>query len=222
MGVFDGILLAKTGAGYLESLVFRPNKTIAVQAGSVSTLNPSGTPINADVIFSYNYKTPVKVTENPVENGAIVNDHRIILPRIITIDVGFNNIVGIQDVLSNLDVGTALQAAKLFIFGNRFDAKSRVAATYGLLLIAMYSGDLFDLITPLGTFRDMIITHIESTQDSDSISVFRGTITYQQIIKYKVLLNAQTSASMVNPPENIGLQIPTPISSSLLPSGVLF
>jgi len=235
MGVFDGVLIAKTGAGYLESLIFRPNKTIAVITESAAIppkmsgyflISPGKEAvkreINADVIFSYNYKTPVKITENPCENGILINDHRIIQPRVVTIDVGFNNIVGIEDVLTNLDVGTAIQAAKLYIFGNRFDAKSRVAAKYADLLIAMYSGDMFDLVTPLGTFNDMVIIDIDSTQDSDSISVFRGTITYQQIIKYKVLINASTDASMVNPPENIGLQIPSPISSSLLPAGVSF
>jgi hypothetical protein len=215
MGVFDGIMLARTGAGYLESLIFRSNKIIAV-------LPNDGDDIEADVIFSYNYKTSVKVTENPVENGIIVNDHRIIQPEILTIDVGTSNIVGIADIAANRDIGTAIQAAKIYIFGNRPDANSRIAAKYQDLKIAQYNSDTFDLLTPLGKFTDMVITDIDSNQDPDTISVFRGKITYRKIIKFSPITRKLTDISGLNEPLKIGRATTTRIKSSLVPSGVSF
>lgn len=222
MGVFDGIMLARTGIGYLESLVFR-NPRIVAELPAQTTLPPTKKKtVEADVIFSYNYKTTVKLTENPVENGVIVNDHRIIMPTTIVIDVGINNIVGLADIVSNLDVGTLIQAGKLFIFGNRFDANSRVAAKYTDLVTAQYNGDVFDLVTPLGIIKDMLIIDIDSTQDADSISVFRGRITYRKLIKFDPQSKLATDISGLNPLVQNGLKTPTAVKPSLVPSSVRF
>jgi hypothetical protein len=219
MGVFDNIMLARTAIGYLEGLVFQNNKKIAVLPSSIAGQEEE---VKADVLFSWDYNIPVKITENPVENGVIVNDHRIILPQIITIDVGVSNIVGIEDIVFNRDVGTLIQASKLFIFGNRADSNSRVAAKFRDLLIAEYNGDPFDLITPYGIFPDMVISNIESTQDSESISVFRGRITYRKLIKYDVLRTAVTDVSGVNPLVKNGPAVTTRLNQSLVPNGVVF
>lgn len=232
MGVFDKIMLARTGAGYLESLIFNNKQVIAVMPAKKSnktvtsvTDKITGTKaenVTADVTFSYNYKTSVKLTENPVDNGVIINDHRIIMPEVITIDVGINNIVGISDILKNRDVGTLIQAGKLFLFGNRADAKSRVAATFNKLKIAQYNGDVFELWTPLGKFKDMLITDIESLQDENSISVFRGRITYKTVIKFDVAQGKITNMSGINALAQNGIKAPETIQPSLVPSGVKF
>jgi hypothetical protein len=222
MGVFDGIMMARTGAGYLEGLIFRSNKTIAVLPVQNTTPKTKAKEVEADVIFSYNYKTNVKLTENPVENGVVVNDHRIIMPSIVTMDVGVNNIVGLADIASNQDIGTLIQAAKIFIFGNRFDAQSRIAAKYTDLLIAQYNGDAFNLVTPLGTFKDMLIIDIDSTQDPDSISVFRGRITYRQLISFSTSTTSKSLSSGLSPLVKNGIKTPTSLSTSLIPSGVSF
>jgi hypothetical protein len=230
MGVFGGIMVARNVTGYLETLVFRPNKTIAVvpKTGTSALAGElvDGDKVDADVIFKYGYNTSIRLTENPVEDGVIINDHRIIQPQILTIEVGFNNIVGYADVLTNLDVGTLIQAGKLLIFGNRFDAESRVSAKYTDLLQAMYNGEPFDLITPLGVFSDMLITDIESDQDGDTISAFRGTITYQKLIKYIVKKSGSLSAvAGATEPLKTGFKVPERLDNTagrLIPTGLVF
>jgi hypothetical protein len=219
MGVFDNIMLARTAIGYIEGLVFQNNKVIAVLPASIAGREEE---VKADVMFGWDYNIPVKITENPVENGVLVNDHRIILPQVITIDVGVSNIMGIEDIVFNRDVGTLIQASKLFIFGNRADSNSRVAAKFRDLLIAEYNGDPFKLITPYGIFEDMVISNIESTQDSESISVFRGRITYRKLIKYEVLRTAVTDVSGLNPLVKNGPVVTTRLKPSLVPDGVNF
>lgn len=218
MGVFSNIMLARTAVGYLEGLVFRNNKVIAVMTNQ----DGSKEDVEGDVMFSWDYSIPVKITENPVENGVIVNDHRIILPQVITIDVGISNIVGIEDIAFNRDVGTVIQASKLFIFGDRADSNSRVAAKFRDLMIAEYNGEPFDLTTPNGLFTDMIIRNIESNQDGNSISTFRGRVTYQKMITYDVLTTAITDVSGLNPLVKNGPAVTTRLSTSLVPSGVKF
>lgn len=219
MGVFDNIMLARTALGYLEGLVFQNNKVMAVLPASIAG---SEEEVKADVMFSWNYNIPVKITENPVENGVLVNDHRIIMPQIITVDVGVSNIVGIEDIVFNRDIGTVIQASKLFIFGNRADSNSRVAVKFRDLLIAAYNGNPFDLSTPYGLFTDMIISNIESDQDKDTISVFRGRITYRKLIKYDVLTTLSTDISGLNPLVKNGPAVTTRLKPSLVPSGVSF
>jgi hypothetical protein len=224
MGVFDNILLARNIQGQLENLFFAPNKKVAVVPVTfdVNGIQDETADVNADVIFDYKYKSSVKITENPVESGVIVNDHRIIMPDYVTIEVGFNNIVGIVDVLSNLDTTTLIQAGQLLLFGNRFDAKSRVAAKYTDLKIAMLQGDTFDLITPFGIFPDMLIHDIDAAQDSDTISVFRGTVSYRRLIKYDVETTSLATIAGVNPPKARGYQVPKRVTGSLIPSGLRF
>lgn len=206
MGVANNILMLRNAQGQLERLVFGANKKIAG--------------VDVDVIFSYKYQTTVRITTNPVQQGVQVNDHRIIEPRKLAIQVGINNIVGVKDLLMNLDKATAMQFGKLMIFGNRFDSKSRVAATYNQLLTAQYTGDLFDVETPLGTFKNMLITAIDKDQTAESISVFQGTITMQEFIQYTAVSTVPTLKAGVNSPLNIGYQVPSKVTSSLLPSGV--
>lgn len=219
MGVFSNIMLARTAIGYLESLVFQNSKVMAVLPASIAG---SEEEVKADVMFSWNYNIPVKITENPVENGVLVNDHRIILPQVITIDVGVSNIMGIEDIVFNRDVGTVIQASKLFIFGNRADSNSRVAVKFRDLLIAQYNGEPFDLSTPYGLFTDMLIRNIESDQDSESISVFRGRITYQKLIKYETLTTSVTDVSGLNPLVRNGPAVVTRLEPSLVPDGVVW
>ena len=218
MGVFNNIMLARTALGYLEGYIYNSRKLMAV----ITNDDGSKDNINADVIFSYDYKIPVKITENPVENGVLVNDHRIILPQIITIDVGVSNVVGIEDIASNRDVGTLIQATKLFIFGNRADSNSRVAVKFRDLLVAAYNGDPFDLQTPYGLFTNMIIESIDSNQTAESISTFRGRITYRKLITYEVSTTTATDVSGLNPLVKNGPAVTTRLKASLVPSGVSF
>lgn len=231
MGVIDGVLQARTAAGYLETIFFAPNKVVAVipktNTTSLSSINPlntnesaSGTNVNADVIFNYNYSANIQLTENPVENGILVNDHRVIKPKIVKIEVGINNIIGIVDTLLNADKASLIQASKLLIFGNRFDAASRSVGKYIDFLNAMYNGNPFDLVTPQGVFKNMLITSIESTNDADTISVFKGTITYQELITFDVVTSRTKKLGAVLP-TNVGV-VKANDTASLIPSGLRF
>jgi len=207
MGVVKGILLARNAQGLLESLFFKPNRRIAG--------------VDVDVIFDYSYTANVNITENPVENGVLVNDHRIIRPRQIVMNVGTSNIVTTTSLISNPSKDALLQAAKVLIFGNQFDSKSRIAATYQLFESAMMNGEVFDLETPFGTFKNMLIHTINSKQDSESISTFEGSLTMRELITYETLdAREATQKAGVTPKEQGGQARPSeaPFDFDILPT----
>lgn len=214
MGVANNLLLVRNVQGQLGRLLFGANKRIVA----------TNVTVNFDVIHSYDYDTSVRITENPVEQGIKVNDHRIIEPKILVMEVGVSNIVGLKDVVTNLTKGisalstTALQAGKLLLFGNRFDSNSRVAATYSDLQKLLYEGSTFDVETPLGTFKNMMLINIKKAQDAETISVFKGTITMQELITYTTTSETLTNKAGVNSAINAGL-INT-VKQSIIPSGL--
>ena len=212
MGVANNLLLVRNVQGQLGRLLFGANKRIKAENVTV----------NFDTIHSYDYEASVRITENPVEQGIKVSDHRIIEPKVLIMEVGVSNIVGLKDVLTSPSFSalstTALQAGKLLIFGNRFDSNSRVSATYESLLKLLYEGSVFDVETPLGTFKNMLLINIKKSQDAETISVFKGTITMQELITYQTTSTNLTNKAGVNTAINAGLI--NPVKQSIIPSGL--
>ena len=209
MSFIDSLTTFRTAEGQLERLIsgFTSNTLIGGENGA-----------KVDTIFEYDYDTRVRLTENPVENGMKLTDHRIIEPKKLVLNVGVSNIVGYKDLFFNLDSATLVQFGKLVIFGNRFDSNSRVAATYTKLLQMQYTGNPFDVSTPLGTFKNMLIVGINKSQDKDSISIFKGSIEMQELIVFETKTSfTSTKKSGVGAYVDKGFTIP---AQSFLPTGL--
>ena len=136
--------------------------------------------IMADVIFSYNHRASVKLTENPVESGVIVNDHRIIEARSLVIEIGVNS--------GNITERNTpiLRGAGLMLFGDSPNSQNAVINTYADLLMCQRNGEPFDIETPVGTYKNMLITNIEALQDAETINVFKGHITFRELLTYEI------------------------------------
>lgn len=203
MGVQNNILLVRSLSGNLERLFFTPNKKIS------ST--------TVDVIFNYKYKNAVRLTENPVEQGFNVNDHRIITPNVVILMVGTSNTVTPDTIVnSGFDQATILSFGKQILFNGRADSSSRSAATYQSLLTDMNNGQPFDIETPMFTFKNMLIIDIEQEQNAENINTFQGTVTLQEMITFQTqqLSNITQKAGVVDP-VNGGQKNPTPSTASV-------
>lgn len=161
-------LLLRNAQGQLGSTLLQPKRSI------------SG--VFIDTFIDYSHTSSVRITENPTETGVNINDHRIINPRRIVMNVGVSNVVTPQALLNSRSADALIQVGKAFIFGNSFDSKSRIAVTYSALEEAMYDGEPFDIETPMGLFKNMLITQIEETNDADTYTLFNGTITLQELL----------------------------------------
>lgn len=203
-------ILARTISGQLSSVFLNRNRTIAG--------------IDVDVIFDYSHSSSVRITENPTESGVLINDHRIITPRRLTMNVGVSNTITPQTLKNNYSTSAIIQLGKAYIFGNSFDSKSRIALTYTSLESAMYTGEPFDVETPLGLFKNMLITSIEATNDSDTYGMFNGTISMQEFLTIESEAYLKTTGKAgVSEKEKIGQVQPESVNSSvesILPSSL--
>jgi hypothetical protein len=186
LGSLGGAIGAKAG-GITGSVIGGVAGSIA---GDLLGLNSKD--IDADVIFSYDHKASVRLTENPVESGVLTNDHRIIEARKLTIEIGINNVDNSPASKNN----AILRGVGLLLFGDSPNLQSKIITTYADLLECQRNGEPFDIETPVGTYKNMLIIDIEALQDETSINVFKGSIYFQELIYYELTkssLISQTS-----------------------------
>jgi hypothetical protein len=159
--------------------------------------------INFDIIKSWNYKNSVKITQNPVEQGVLINDHRIIMPMELKIEVGVSNII---NPLNSLVQGkNLLQTSTLLLIGNKTVADSPMVVTNSLLDICLRNSETFDIETPLGIFKNFLLINKESTNDNTNYGAFEGILEFQEILIYDKI-TAQTNLSGVNPRPKVNNQ----------------
>lgn len=202
--ILRGLLLGAIATGKVQSILAKKrNRLIVRMPSSDSTLAAMGATtnltINFDIVKTWQYKNSVKITENPVEQGVNINDHRIIEPMKLTLEVGVSNVVNPLNSFTSLN--NVIQASKLLFTAGFSIANSPMEATYTMLKLAQDNSEVFDIDTPLGKLKNFLITSIESSNDSSNYGAFEGTIELQEILTYE---NARvnTNKSGVNPAQN--------------------
>lgn len=206
MTFFNEVLLARNVQGNIESILGRQKKRLVVSFAGVDEARTT----NFDIIKSFSYKQSVKITENPVEQGVNVNDHRIQQAMTFKMNVGVSNIVDPVRALTSFDANNIVQAASLQIFGNRL-ANTRIQATFNDLQLIMTNGEPFDIDTPMGLLTNFLITDIENTNDDQSIDTFEGMISFKELLFFDNLLDPDTVVSGVKKASIV----PSPVMSAL-------
>jgi len=206
MSFFNEILIARNVQGNIESILGRQKKRLVVSFKGEA--EPRTT--NFDIIESFNYKQSVKITENPVEQGVSVNDHRIQQAMTLKMRVGVSNIINPVRALTSFDANNIVQAASLQIFGNRL-ANTRIQATFNELQLIMTNGEVFDIDTPMGLMKNFLIEDIENENNAESISTFEGVITFKEFLFFDNLNDPDTAISGVT---KLSI-VPAPVMTAL-------
>jgi hypothetical protein len=204
MSFFNEILLARNIQGNIESVIGRSKQRLVVTFppikftgfGGSFSYTPKQTTV-FDIMEYFTYRSSVRITENPVEQGVNINDHRIQQPRELEIKVGTSNIIDPATALTLLDSASVIQAIALQIVGNRI-ANGRIQATYAQLQNAKDNSQVFDIDTPMGLMQNLVITDVESTNDAESITTFEGIIKMREILFFDNVQNSDTKASGIN------------------------
>lgn len=202
---FNQILLARNIQGQVQSILAKSKQRLVVTFPN--NIIPQST--SFDIMSSFSFKNSVNLTKNPVEQGANLTDHRIQQPTILTIRVGTSNIIDPFTALSELDTAAMVQALSLQIVGNQV-ANGRITATYLQLKNAMQNSEVFDLDTPLGLVKNLLITDISNENDDESITTFEGTITMQEVLFFDNLNDPNTIVSGVSALKQVLKPIITP------------
>lgn len=141
--------------------------------------------IQLDAVISEAHSNTVEVTDNPVELGANISDHAIILPKKITITADVSDTpLGFAAVNQIIDNVSGL-------FGSSTSPNiTRSTAAYSALVQLMEELEPIEIQTKLVLYKNMIITNIDTRQDKDSsrivslvISAREVLITESQVIK---------------------------------------
>lgn len=200
-----GLLLGAIAAGKIQSILAKKMNRLTLlfpsaDATAAALGGQSSLTVDFDIIKSWKYKNSIKITENPVEQGVNINDHRIIEPMKLTLEVGVSNIVNPINILTSTK--NVLQASKLlFTAGGSSVSNSPMIATYLTLKAGIDNSDVFQIDTPLGLLKNFLITSIESTNDSSNYGAFEGTIELQEILTFENS-RVNTNSSGVNPAQN--------------------
>lgn len=205
MTFFNQILLARNIQGQVQSILAKSRQRLIVTFPN----NPIPQTTQFDIMQSFLFKNSVTLTKNPVEQGANLTDHRIQQPTELTIRVGTSNIIDPFTAAIELDAAAVVQALSLQIVGNQI-ANGRISATYLQLKNAMENSEVFDLDTPLGLVKNLLITSIVNENDDESITTFEGTITMQEVLFFDNLRDPNTIVSGISALDRVLRPILTP------------
>lgn len=126
--------------------------------------------IELDIIISESASATARVTENPVEHGANVNDHIIIEPLTFT-TVG---------VVSNISSSTLGQFTRVPTIFSQNTAKSKEA--WEALLELQADRLPFILVQGLKEYKNIVIISLSESQDKNTANGLFFTATMKEII----------------------------------------
>ncbi len=137
--------------------------------------------IQLDGVIEERHTNTVRVTSNPVEFGADVNDHAIIDPKIINIrGVVTDTPIGFAAV-ENL-VGSAVSAINSVFGSSTEENQTRTQQAYKTLIELMEIREPIEIQTGLKLYENMLITAVSVSQDKDTSRIVMLDITAQEII----------------------------------------
>lgn len=126
--------------------------------------------IELDIIISESASATVRVTENPVENGANVNDHIITEPMTFTT-------TGVVSNISSSVIGQFTRVPTIF---SQSTANGKEA--WEALLELLANKTPFTLVQGLKEYKNIVIIGLSESQDKDTANGLFFTATMKEII----------------------------------------
>lgn len=121
-----------------------------------------------DAIFSTQHDTSLNITEHPIQTGANVSDHAYEEASKLTFDIGMS------DVMTSIIPGQ---------FSSNF---SRSVSAYKKLRDLQCKRLPITVVTRLGTYNNMLVETISTSDDNKTLYGLRATVTLKQIFVVSV------------------------------------
>lgn len=126
--------------------------------------------VSLDIIINESASATVRVTENPVEFGANMNDHIITEPMTFTVS-------GVVSNISSNKIGQFLRIPTIF---SKNTSKSKEA--WEKLLELQINKTPFTLVQGLKEYKNIVILSLTESQDKDTANGLFFTATMKEII----------------------------------------
>lgn len=109
-----------------------------------------------DAVFSTDHRSDVTLTEHPVQKGASVNDHAIVKPDTVTIDIG--------------------------MYDTKEDAgENHSVCSYATLKAMLETREPIKLVTRLKVYENMVITALSTVDDYTTMNGLRAMVTLTNV-----------------------------------------
>ena len=156
----------------IEKIFLRKKRSIK---GKDSKGNPKT--IVLDAYIEEIHSNKLDVTENPVELGANITDHAIILPKEVQLTVA----------VSDTPVGFLAFDAAVLNIANTFnpDSKTRSQQAYAEILELQESRQFIDIQTGLKEYKNMLMIGFDVAQDKDTARTIEAVLTFKEVLVVK-------------------------------------
>ncbi len=133
-----------------------------------SLIDQNGNIYVFDAVFNLQHDLEMTLTQNPVLTGTNIVDHAYMQPQTVTMEIGMS------DTMDS------------FAPGMWNTAGSKSVNAYQKLKYLAVSRSVFVIHTRLGTYRQMLISHISAPDDVSTLFALKATVTFQQLIMASV------------------------------------
>lgn len=125
-----------------------------------------------DAYFSINHESGLTITEHPVQSGANISDHAYMEAKTLIFEIGMSDVM--QDTIGK-DISK---------FNG--DSSSRSVNAYKILKQLQEERLPIEVITRLGTYKNMLIETISTQEDNKTTYGLRATVTLKEIFVVQV------------------------------------
>ena len=202
-----------------------------------------------DVYLSITHQLSNQITEHPVQYGSNISDHILNQPDILSFQIGMSDcsqdliygqfethpfksaITSMQryegvgtraNIMANLNTLASPfkdMSANYRMSGAPFSSRS--ATAFNKLKEMKLKGEVFNCVTRLGTYKDMVIQSIEVVDDVNTKNGLLATVTCQQIFVASVEKVVVESTYQITKTTNSGIQSTRPLESVIHSKGGL-
>lgn len=121
-----------------------------------------------DAIFSTQHDTSLNITEHPIQTGADIADHAYEEASRLNFDIGMSDVM------------------ESYFSGQFHDNTSRSVSAYKKLRELQKQRVPITVVTRLGTYNNMMVETISTTDDNKTTYGLRATVTLKQIFVVSV------------------------------------
>jgi hypothetical protein len=152
--------------------LLRKRKPQGMMSPGVSAESGAALALTFDCIVSESPTFEAQPTQNPVEKGATVSDHVMLLPDKLSLRVIISN--------TPISILTSLK--------NLISDDDAVSYAMKFLVEARDAREPFDLVTDMRTYKDMVIVQFNPKRDASTGSTLDFTLNLQKILIVESIL----------------------------------
>jgi hypothetical protein len=185
----------------VDNLTSGPTGTI----GSGQTTNQSAASTTAstisdvyvfDAVIRIDHSQQIRTTDHPVQSGASISDHALILPARVVMEIGMSD------------------AMDAYAPGVWTGSPSKSVSAYQTLVALQQGRQPLTVTTRLATYANMLIELIQAPDTKETRTGLKAMITFKQIFNGTVTLTPVSDRPQTTDSTSIGAKQAMPISSS--------